>query len=294
MRPLAPERAKPVRPTRIAALCAVLAAAFGAWSVAHAGTLPNISGAWYAGGNPNNRCSINQSGSSVSLTNERGATATGTFTDPSTVDSNWGPFGGGHITGHISGDLRTITWSNGTYWTRASGSRPAPLVPSATITPKPVVTPNPWRYIHWSNDKIAPAPIHVFSGWAAVKRDGTWVTGCVSFKNTSSLVAKTILFEFLFQNHSGQVEESKHFEREGTFSPDIAIHGYDNLDELFKRPGHHGYYDNCWGKRVDTEAAISRLSQVRYFAYRIERVQYADGTEWPEHHPLPTSTASPL
>lgn len=103
-----------VRIARIIAGCVSLALAFAVRTTVHAGTLPDISGTWFANGDAAKRCSISQSGTSVSLTNELGATATGSFTDPGTLTTNWGPFSGGTIIGRISGDLRVITWSNGT------------------------------------------------------------------------------------------------------------------------------------------------------------------------------------
>ncbi len=99
-------------------------------TAARAGTLPDISGAWFPNGNPTILCRISQSGSSVSLTDEHGATATGTFTDPSTLST---ARGGKQITGTISSDLQTITWSDGAYWSRAS----EPSTPEATPTPAP-------------------------------------------------------------------------------------------------------------------------------------------------------------
>jgi hypothetical protein len=112
------------------AICASLAIALAALTAARAGTLPDISGAWFANGNPTILCHVSQSGSSVSLTNEHGATATGTFTDPSTVSTAWG---GKRVTGTVSSDLQTITWSDGTYWSRAS----EPSTPGATPTSAP-------------------------------------------------------------------------------------------------------------------------------------------------------------
>lgn len=107
-----------------------MAIAFATLTAAHAGTLPNISGAWFPNGNPTILCHISQSGTSVSLTNEHGATATGTFTDPSTISTTRG---GKQITGTISNDVQTITWSDGTYWSRAS----EPSTPEATPAPGP-------------------------------------------------------------------------------------------------------------------------------------------------------------
>jgi hypothetical protein len=98
---------------------------FGGVAAAYAGTLPDIEGTWYAQGNPSKRCHIEQSGLNVSFTNEIGDQAHGKFTDPSTLSASWpdwhNSMGAGPrttYTGHISGDLMVIHWSNGTYWTR--------------------------------------------------------------------------------------------------------------------------------------------------------------------------------
>lgn len=127
-----------VRPAAVTAVFISLAIASGIWTNARAGTLPDISGMWYANGNLAARCTIAQSGNTVHLTNEHGVTATGSFVDAGTIATNWGYLGGGSITGAISPDLQRITWSNGTYWSR-------PLAPIATPTaaPTPVSTPVP-------------------------------------------------------------------------------------------------------------------------------------------------------
>ncbi len=115
-----------------------LAVFFASGALGFAGTLPDITGTWYGNGHATRRCQISQSGSSVSLTNEQGATASGTFTDPSTLSTSWTIFGGGNVTGRISGNLQTITWSNGTYWTRSpETATPGRTVPAALRTPKP-------------------------------------------------------------------------------------------------------------------------------------------------------------
>lgn len=97
----------------------------GTIAAAHAGTLPDISGTWYAQGNASKHCHIEQSGLNVSFTNEIGDHAHGKFTDPSTLSASWpdwhNSMGAGPRTtyvGHISSNLSTIHWSNGTFWTR--------------------------------------------------------------------------------------------------------------------------------------------------------------------------------
>jgi len=95
---------------------------------ARAGTLPNISGTWYMGGDHSKRCRITQSGNSITLTNERGQTATGHFTDPSNIATNWpsslhtslGPKT--QVYGRISPNLDTILWNNSTFWTRGGST----------------------------------------------------------------------------------------------------------------------------------------------------------------------------
>jgi hypothetical protein len=112
---------------RMSSIAAALAALFvlATLSAVHAGTLPDITGTWYAQGNSSKRCHIEQSGLDVSFVNEIGDRAHGKFTDPSTLSASWpqwhNSMGVGPRTtyiGHISNDLRVIRWSNGTYWTR--------------------------------------------------------------------------------------------------------------------------------------------------------------------------------
>jgi hypothetical protein len=93
-----------------------------------AGTLPNISGTWYMGGDHSKRCRITQSGDSITVENERGQTATGRFVDSSHITTSWpmslhtsmGPRT--QVDGHISPDLDTILWNNSTFWTRGGST----------------------------------------------------------------------------------------------------------------------------------------------------------------------------
>jgi hypothetical protein len=119
-------------------------------------------------------------------------------------------------------------------------------------------------------------------GWAAVKDTGTWVTGCFSFKNTSTLTVTRIRFTMLLENRTGDVAMKVPFDREGTFSSNIDIRGYGSLSDLFDRSGHRGKVDNCWGKRVDDENEIAELKRVHYFNYNVRRVEFSDGTAWQE------------
>lgn len=76
---------------------------------------PNIDGTWYRSGNHSQVCYIKQRGKNLKITNEPGASATGSFDDKRHFTTNWnGTTIGGTLTS--SGDR--INWDNGTYWTR--------------------------------------------------------------------------------------------------------------------------------------------------------------------------------
>ncbi len=133
--------------TAAVATAAIAIYAFGALPL-RAGTLPNITGTWYAQGSASKRCHIRQSGSDVTLTNEIGTRATGVFTDPSTLSTSWpnwpNPSHAGPRStyfGHISADLTVIHWSNGTYWTRSPQSAtPAAIAPVPTANANALLT----------------------------------------------------------------------------------------------------------------------------------------------------------
>ena len=219
-----------------------------------AGTLPAISGTWYANGNPTARCRISQSGNSVSLTNESGASATGTFTDPSTLSTDWGVFGGGRVTGRISSDLRRISWSNGTYWSRASA---APLTPAATPTPRPTPSPQPLRVsvrIHNNNSN----PVYVYAA-SLTNGYGFRFAQCLSFRNVTTRVVTAVDFEFVVKNRSGGVEAEYGWADKGTFTPPV------NID------------DHCFGGPLWAAPVVRRMTDE---SIRVTQVMFADGTAW--------------
>lgn len=76
-------------------------------------------GAWCAQGDPTKHCSVSGNGVFLNFTNENGDTSTGHFVGMSqnVVSADQWNF----VQGTLSGDGRTINWSNGTYWTRCSG-----------------------------------------------------------------------------------------------------------------------------------------------------------------------------
>jgi hypothetical protein len=78
--------------------------------------VPDLAGTWLFNGR---EARIDQNGSSLTFTNEFGSVTSGQFLSPTEVRANlWG------ITGRISEDENTITWSNGTVWTRGSAVFP--------------------------------------------------------------------------------------------------------------------------------------------------------------------------
>lgn len=239
----------------------------------HAGTLPDISGTWYAGGDRSKRCRIEQSGSSLNLRNEDGWTATGRFVNPSEISTTWGSFGSRTtITGRISGDLQTIRWSNSTFWTRG-GSRPEP-----TASP----TPNPYREIRLASPSLENRPqgkIAILGGWAAVKRDGHGAVVCVSFKNEAAVAATRIVFRFTILGRSGDELGRLELDRNGTFSPGTDINGWSSLSQWQSGVGHRGFADNC--KVFTSNVAALPLLSAHTVSYEVTRVEYENGTSWP-------------
>ncbi|NYF89657.1 hypothetical protein RBB79_08890 [Tunturiibacter empetritectus] len=76
---------------------------------------PNLNGRWYPNGNRSLSCSIQQRRGNLTLQNENGDRATGSFNGKWSVTTNWQ---GTSIAGTISRDGNRIDWSNGTYWIR--------------------------------------------------------------------------------------------------------------------------------------------------------------------------------
>ncbi len=79
------------------------------------GRRPNLDGTWYRDGNRSLRCSIRQKKGNLTLKNEVGQTATGSFADSRRITTSWS---GQRIDGTISSDGNRIDWDNGTTWTR--------------------------------------------------------------------------------------------------------------------------------------------------------------------------------
>jgi len=75
----------------------------------------NLNGNWYPNGNRSMQCSIQQHKGNLTLQNENGQRATGSFNGKYNVTTNWQ---GNRINGTVSRDGNRINWDNGTYWVR--------------------------------------------------------------------------------------------------------------------------------------------------------------------------------
>jgi hypothetical protein len=75
----------------------------------------DVQGTWYVSGDQSQACYIDQRGGRISLQNEAGASASGSFVGARQITTNWS---GTTITGTIARNQNRIDWSNGTFWTR--------------------------------------------------------------------------------------------------------------------------------------------------------------------------------
>lgn len=235
-----------------------------------AGTLPDISGVWYANGSPASRCSISQSGASVTLKNQQGRTASGSFSGSSTLETDWGAFGGGRITGTISSDLRRINWSNGSFWVRESGNfTPRSVsVSTASATTAPA-TPEPerLRIQSYVGKNTNAAPIHLYSVWLgnAHASRGRRYEQCVSFRNVSTKVATSVDFSFVVESYSGTVEADFGGVDQGTFTPPVNI------------------ADHCWFGHLWSDRTVRLMARE---VITVKRVTFADQTSWERGMPF--------
>lgn len=75
----------------------------------------NLNGNWYPNGNRSQQCSIQQHRGNLTLQNESGQRATGSFNGKFNLTTNWQ---GTTIHGTVTRDGSRINWDNGTYWIR--------------------------------------------------------------------------------------------------------------------------------------------------------------------------------
>jgi hypothetical protein len=249
--------------TAIVAIFVSAAVALDMPGAIHAGTLPDISGTWYANGDRSKPCSISQSGDSLTLRNEIGQTASGHFNGPSQITAQWG---GQSIVGRIGGALQRINWGNGTFWARASGgssysSGNYSSTPQYVATPRP--TPTPTRLnvtVRVENNDTS--PIHIYGASLEDRYSQNeapkWVQ-CVWFRNVSSQEAKEIRFHGTVLDHEGVVEREVSFSDTGTFTAPVRI------DE------------HCWHGALWAEREVRRMTRE---ILHVTAVTFAGGTTW--------------
>lgn len=75
----------------------------------------NLNGNWYPNGNRSQQCSIQQHRGNLTLQNEIGQRASGSFNGKWAITTNWQ---GTTIRGTVTRDGNRINWDNGTYWIR--------------------------------------------------------------------------------------------------------------------------------------------------------------------------------
>lgn len=219
-----------------------------------AGTLPNVTGIWLANGDPAKPCRITQAGTSVTVTNEHGQTADGTFRDPSTLDTTRRYLGGRRITGTISGNLRRIDWSNGTFWTRASGSSTPPA-----LEPTPQPTPTPAR-LNVKVDIVKDgSPIYVYDARLRNGAAGRTYSQCVSFRNVANKVATDVDFSFVVSGHSGKTWADFGDVDRGKFTSPVNVG------------------DHCWKGPLWPDRVVLLMSRE---TIRVKQVTFADATTW--------------
>ena len=79
------------------------------------GYFPQLAGTWFANGDRSRSCLIRQQQGDLSLQNETGQSASGSFVRRHQITTNWN---GTVIQGRINRDGSRIDWDNGTYWVR--------------------------------------------------------------------------------------------------------------------------------------------------------------------------------
>lgn len=141
---------------------------------------------------------------------------------------------------------------------------------------------NPWRQLKLASETLQPPPsgdIQVLRGFAAVRKDGTAGQACVTFKNVGTKPASRIVFEFPLMNAEGREDGILTLDRRGTFSSNVDIVGESSpFSPGGTIMGNRSYQDNC--TTLTTAFAAVPLLSAEFAAYRIIRVEYADGTSW--------------
>ena len=153
--------------------------------------------------------------------------------------------------------------------------------------PAPSPAPSDWRVVPLARATLqASAPvgnITIQNGFAAIKNDGSAALVCLSFTNTADRTATRVDFDFPLLDANSQRLASLHFERSGTFSPNVAIAGPTSAEQY--QQSLQGAFtsrslaENCLLSNQGTAALP--LLQTQFVGYRVSGVQYSDGTHWP-------------
>jgi len=162
------------------------------------------------------------------------------------------------------------------------------------VIPSPSPTPNAWRDLQLASPTLNSGPpassIVVINGFAAARRDGTSALACVSFKNTATIAATRVVFEFPLLSANGDTVATLTLDRRGTFSPNTGIMSYPTLDaQLNAGFVNKSYADNC--VQISNGVAAVPILSARRATYQVTRVEYADSSVWPA--PAPSPTAKP-
>jgi hypothetical protein len=121
--------------------------------------------------------------------------------------------------------------------------------------------------------------VQVTRGFAAVRRDGTQIVTCISFKNVTGKTMRRIQFEFPIFAHNGGEVGTMQLDRNGEFSSDVGIEGWQSLGDWQSGMGHRGYGDNC--AQLKRNMAAGPLLRASSVSYRVVHVEFTDGTTSP-------------
>ncbi len=159
---------------------------------------------------------------------------------------------------------------------------PASRAATPSPSPSPSPTPNPYRSITFASptlDKETEYGVDVTRGFAAVKRDGTAIVACISFKNVTGKTMSRVQFEFSISGRNGGDLGTMQLDRTGEFSPNVGIEGWHNLSDWQGGMGHRGYNDNC--AQLKKNFAAAPLLRAAGVSYKVVRVDFTDGTSRP-------------
>ncbi len=156
--------------------------------------------------------------------------------------------------------------------------------------PAPTPSPGDWRAVPLARATLQqaapPSGVTIQNGFAAIKNDGSAALVCLSFTNIAKIAATRIDFDLPLLDANSQPITSLHFERTGTFSPNVAIAGATTVDQY--QQSVQGAFtprslaENCLLSNQGT--ATLPLLQTQFVSYRVTAVQYADGSgglRWP-------------